>query len=357
MRILHVGNFGSRAKGAYLHSVAPKLSRGMVRLGHHVIDFSDRDIARAATPFGARKLGIGAVNRALTDAVRDSGPDLLLLGHADTIRAATIAAIRVTNPRLRVVQWNVDPLFEPDNVARLLSKTPVVDATLVSTAGAALRLLQTSSARPGMRVGFLPNPVDFSVESSNAHENPNPAHDLFYACGHPNRPRRALFGTEWDIEDFFRTLRARLPNMRALLPGLFGAPHLAGAPYQAALATCAMGVNASRRNDQFLYSSDRLAHMIGNGQAILIDRATGYDALFSDSEMLFFSSMDDLAGHIKRMIADPAARMALASAGRARYHALFNETLVAGYVLGVAFGTHDAARYAWPTLLAPKPLA
>jgi hypothetical protein len=45
--------------------------------------------------------------------------------------------------------------------------------------------------------------------------------------------------------------------------------------------------------------------------------------------------------------------MALAEAGRAQYHALFNETLVAGYVVGVATGTHDPRDFAWPTLIDP----
>ncbi len=78
-----------------------------------------------------------------------------------------------------------------------------------------------------------------------------------------------------------------MPGLRARLAGLDGQPHLTGAAYQDALSGCAAGLNASRRNDALLYTSDRLAHMIGNGQAILIDRATGYDRLFGPGEMAF----------------------------------------------------------------------
>jgi hypothetical protein len=347
MRILHVGNFGSRAKGAFLHSVAPKLSRGLVRAGHHVVDFADRDVARAGSPFGTRKLGGPHANRMLSRLAQDMRPDLLLLGHADTIQAATVAALRRALPALRVLQWNVDPLFEPDNLARLRGKLDVVDATLVSTAGAALAPLR----RAGMRLGFFPNPVDTSIESARADLEPALPHDLFFACGHPRRPRRALCGQEWDMEAFFAALRGAVPGLRARLAGLDGQPHLAGADYQAVLGQCAAGLNASRRQDWLLYSSDRLAHMAGNGQAILMDRATGYDTLFGDGEMVFFSGFDELAARLRRLVAEPAWRMAVAGAGRARYHALFNETLVARYVVGVAFGTHRAQDYAWPTLL------
>lgn len=347
MRILHVGNFGSRAKGAFLHSVAPKLSRGLVRAGHAVVDFSDRDAARAGSLLGNRKLGIGAANRALTRLVHDMQPALLLLGHADTIRAETLAALRRAFPAMRVLQWNVDPLFEPDNVARLRGKIDVVDATLVSTAGEALRAV----ARPGMRLGFLPNPVDFSIESGRADLQADLPHDMFYACGHPRSPLRTAFGQDWDMDIFLAELRRQVPGLRAKLAGPEGQPNLAGAPYQAALESCATGLNLSRRQDALLYSSDRIAHMAGNGLAVLIDRATGYDRLFTAGQMGFFASMEELAALLRRLIADPAARQAMAQAGRARYHALFNETRVAEYVLDVAFDRLDPARYEFPTLI------
>jgi hypothetical protein len=347
MRILHVGNFGSRAKGAFLHSVAPKLTRGLVRAGHAVVDFADRDAARAGSIFGNRKLGVAAANRALTRLASDMRPDLLLLGHADTITAATIAALRRAMPAMRVLQWNVDPLFEPDNITRLRGKLDVVDATLVSTAGEALAPLR----RPGMRLGFLPNPVDFSIESAAAHLEPELPFDLFYACGHPCSPPRHLFARDWNMDAFFAELRGRVPGLRACVAGIEGRPTIAGAPYQAALAQCATGLNASRRNDALLYSSDRLAHMVGNGQAILIDRGTGYGTLFTDEQMAFFTTMDGLAAQLRGLIAEPARRQAMAQAGRARYHALFNETVVARYVVDVAVGTHDPAGYEWPTLL------
>jgi hypothetical protein len=347
MRILHAGNFGSRAKGAFLHSVAAKLSRGLIRAGHHVVDFADRDVARAATPFGARKFGVLGANRALTRLTRDMRPDLLILGHADTIRPATIAALRRALPSLRVLQWNVDPLFEPDNLARLRAKLDVVDATLVSTAGAALSVLR----RPGMRLGFLPNPVDFSIETGLAHLSTGHSHDLFFACGHPSRPRRVLCGEAWDMEALLDRLCRQVPGLRLNMAGLGGHPAVFGHAYQAALAQSAIGLNVSRRNDVLLYSSDRLAQLAGNGLAVLIDRATGYDRLFGPHEMAFFSSFDALATQASRLVADPAARCALAAAGRDRYHALFNETLVARYLVDMATGTHDPKNLEWPSLV------
>ena len=348
MRILHAGNFGSRAKGAFLHSVAAKLSRGMIRDGHHVVDFPDRDVARAATPMGARKFGAAAANRALTALAEEMRPEILVLGHADTIEPRTIAGLRRAMPALRVVQWNVDPLFEADNLSRLREKLDVVDATLVSTAGAPLEALR----RPGMRLGFLPNPVDLSIESAGSHLQETLPFDLFFACSHPSRPLRFVCGQDWNMEALVGCVAGSVPGLRLRMGGLFGAPPVYGHAYQAALAESAIGLNVSRRNDVPFYSSDRLAQMAGNGLAILIDRATLYDRLFNDEEMAFFATFDELVGQTRTLVADPAWRCALAAAGRARYHALFNEMVVARYLLDVARDTHDPRDTEWPTLLA-----
>jgi hypothetical protein len=54
----------------------------------------------------------------------------------------------------------------------------------------------------------------------------------------------------------------------------------------------------------------------------------------------------------RSLVAEPARRCAMAAAGRARYHALFNETIVARYLVEVACDAHDPKTYAWPTLVA-----
>ncbi len=346
MQIVHVANFGFRAKGAFQHSVAPKLSNGLIRNGHCVVNFSDREVARSSSFLGHSKFGIAAVNNKLRQFCREVEPELLLLGHADLIAAETVAAIRRDLPHLRVAQWNVDPLFEEDNVRRIISKLDVVDATLVSTAGKDLAIL----SRPGKRVAFLPNPVDFSVERGQNHVEAALPFDFFYACGNPREPLRHVCGRYWDMEEFVSQILAALPHLRPMLAGLLGRPHLVGAAYQKALEASALGLNISRRNDVLLYTSDRLAHMIGNGQAILIERATGYDRLFSDNELAFFSSVDELVAQLRTLAADPARRQALAAAGRRRYHELFNEQRVARYICDVAFERLDVSQYPWSTL-------
>jgi hypothetical protein len=198
-------------------------------------------------------------------------------------------------------------------------------------------------------VGFLPNPVDLSIESGENHLRADLPFDLFYACGNP-ADLRDVGGKAWNMDDFGRALTAALPKLRPRWVGLMGQPLLGGAAYQDAIESAAIGLNISRRTRQLLYSSDRIAHLAGNGLAVVIERATGYDRLFSDDEMGFFSSFDELVALIDRLAGDPQRRMAVAAAGRAKYHALFNEQRVAAYVLDVALGRLQPEAWPWPTL-------
>ncbi len=347
LRIVHAANFVVRAKGAFQHSVAPKISNGLIRNGHHVLNFCDRDVARAHSIFGNKALGKGKARKVLRDFCQSVRPDLLILGHADVIDSETVADIRSFNPDMRVVQWNVDPLFEAENVGRIQSKFDVVDATFISTAGPLLHALHA----PGRVLGFLPNPVDSSIECGRNHERANLAYDIFYCCTNPGRPLREICGTPWHMEDFIRLLQKELPQLKPQLGGLLGRPTLAGGAYQTALESAAVGLNISRRNNVLLYSSDRMAHLIGNGQAVMMERASGYDALFSDEQILFYTSIPEMIEKLRLVLSDDAQRQRIAAAGRRRYHELFNEQIIARYIVDVAFGTHNATAYAWPTLV------
>jgi glycosyltransferase involved in cell wall biosynthesis len=342
--IVHVGGFPTGMKMAPHHSVEIKLSNGLVRLGHLVLNFSDRDVARAKSWTGSRKLGRGAVNAALIEFCRSHRPDILLLGHADMIDAATVAAIRDEIKDLRVGQWNVDPLFEPDNLARIRKKLGVVDASFISTAGAPLAVLREGGSHG---ISFMPNPADISIERGRADLIRDPAFDLFYACRNPAHPLRIVCGRPWDMNEFVASMRRAAPQLRIKCCGIDGAPLLVSAQYQSALESSASGLNISRRADHYLYSSDRIAQLAGNGCVVAIERSVGYGDYFAEDEMVFFSGFEELTEKLARLAAEPETRMRMGAAGRARYLKKFNERAVAAHLLAVLCGSRAPEAMPW----------
>ncbi|MXV44716.1 glycosyltransferase [Saccharibacter sp. 17.LH.SD] len=349
LKIVHVGDFFSSLKkrSPSQFSVGGKLSNGLIRNGHHVINFAYRDIARAEGWFNSRYLGKRALWRALKSFMETCRPDILLLGHGYMIPPEIILDIRRAHPGLTTIQWNIDALFVEDNVRDFVARHHVVDASFISTAGSLVREL---IGHEGI-VGFLPNPVDWSVERGRAHEHAHLEADLFYACGNPARLRRVC-GRDWEMNEFCQELEQHLPrSMKFSYAGVRGAPYYSGVDYAHLLEGTTMGLNISRRADYFLYSSDRLAHMIGNGQLIHIERQTGYDHLFSDHEMSFFSSFDELVDNITRYHKAPQERQKVAEAGWRRYHELFNERRVAEYIIHTALGGESSQEFPWASCL------
>ena len=79
----------------------------------------------------------------------------------------------------------------------------------------------------------------------------------------------------------------------------------------------------------------------------MIEHGTGYEEIFSTDEMVFFTSLEDLSEQINRLIAEPRRRMRIASEGRARYHANFNEQAVAAFMLDVITGRRAPDYFPW----------
>lgn len=339
--ILHVANFSDRPKGAGFAAVQYKLTNGLIRAGHNVVTFSDRDIARAATPLLSRKAGRRGANRRLLALAEALRPDIVLFGHADTIRPLTLEAMRARIPGVRLMQWNVDPLFDADNVDRLRGKLALVDCTFVTTAGPLLAEL----GRGGARVAFMPNPADISIERGRAFDGANLPWDVFYAVGSGDLPRSHC-GADISPRDLMARLKRRLPACRFLTPGI-DQPHLEGEACNVAMRGARIGLNISRRNDVRWYASDRMAHTAGNGLLVATERASGFAELFADDELAFYSSEDELAALLERYLADDQAWRAVARRGWHAYHRMFDSTRVAAYMLAVLDGAVDPARYDW----------
>ena len=110
-------------------------------------------------------------------------------------------------------------------------------------------------------------------------------------------------------------------------------------------------LNISATNSDYLYSSDRMAHAMGNGCLVYVDEQTGFKDLFSDDEIAFFKTKDELIEKINYYIENPKERMRIAYNGWKKYYEIFNETIVAKYVLSLLQETHDESDYAFPTIV------
>lgn len=355
-RILHVSNFTLlKLKGCAANSMQTKISNGLIRNGHAVFQYSDRDMCRIFSLTGhMNQLGRWRTNKHFLNYALALKPDALVIGHADVIETETLLTLKSRLPDLRILEWNFDgigagsnPYFEAEcafNVNKLLKKEPAVDALLVTTAE---KKYFKPFLEKGKKVGFLPNMVDSSLERARNFEKTNLPYDFIFPC-RPKRPRH-FCGKPVQIEKIVNEIN-QIPNLKTIFPG-YDTPLLEAAAYQDILSQTAMGLNLSHTNDVYLYSSDRLAHFMGNGLLTFVDKRTGYADLFNETEMVFYEEPAELYEKIAFYQKHDTTRQQISQAGYEKYTALFNEKRIGQYISDVLFDTFTPADYPFPTLI------
>lgn len=345
MRILVIGHAGEREPGRRFYSVDRKLANGFVRNGHSVLFFSDRDVARAASLFRSSRAGRGAAQQKFREALRNYAPHLIVLMHSSLIATQTLAEARPA----RIAQVCVDPLFREVNAELLTDRARVVDATFVTTAGAALGRFSTASNVSA----FIPNPVDPSVEELRNFERDDLACDVFFAAN-----------ASGDRVDDSRRATPRLMKAAGLACGFHGfdgAPGLYGAAYFEGLAQARIGLNLNSdraetasmqapEEELYLYSSDRVSQLLGCGLSVLSFEVNRLMELFEpEREMVFAATPEAMVEAALRLKRDDATRRRVAEAGWRKAHEAFNERLVAGFIEEVTFRRTLSHAYRWPT--------
>ena len=352
MRILLVGNAGEREPGRRYYSVERKLANGFTRNGHSVLFFSDRDVARAGTIFRSSRAGRRAANAKFLEAVANYAPQAIVFAHACLISTDTLRQAKASRSRPRLAQFCVDPLFREINVEFLADRARVTDATFVTTGGAVLQRFSTASNVSA----FIPNPVDPSVEDARNFERDDLAFDVFFAANaggdRADDARRAT-----------PRLMAATPGLACSFHGFDGAPGLYGAAYFERLAEARMGLNLNSDRAEtarerapaealYLYSSDRIAQLVGSGLLTLSFRVNAMSELFEDGrEMIFADDPEGMHEAALRFRRDDSARRAIAEAGWRRAHDAFNERRVAAFIEEALLRKPWSQAYAWPTRL------
>ena len=346
LRIIHCANFNTvRLKGCYMASMGYKLNNGLVRLGHQVLTYSDRDMARLFGIFGKKCfLTTKKNNDNFYKFCLNLKPDIIFLGHADTISADTLLKVREKLPNIKILQWNVDainPVLESGrrNIKNIQSKLAAVDYTLITTAE---RKLYAPFNPDKNNIGFIPNPVDKSIETARVFENSSPEYDVFFASN-PDA-ERDIGGKLLKAKEIAAMLEKNCPNTKLMFPRL-NAPSADGIAYLNLIAKSAMVLNLSRISEDYLYSSDRMAHAMGNGCLAFIDRRTGFTDIFNEDEAAFYEGQDELVDKINFYKQNPLDRMGTAQKGWKKYHELFNETKVASYALSLLDGSFKKENY------------
>ncbi|MBP5319632.1 MAG: glycosyltransferase family 1 protein [Kiritimatiellae bacterium] len=335
MRILWVDNMQIRQYGNLKMGPGRKLVAGAIRNNWRLAEFSDRDVTRYLAPFGIRSIGAKMANQKLITTARNFKPDLLFIGHCDYIRNWALEEIRRILPDIRMAHFNIDPIWMDWHVRQIQERLPVTEAIFITSGGPKLRDFCTGKNV----VAYMPNPADPAFEVADNSKTDTFKHDLLF-CGKeiPGDFRNGF------LREIQRELQGRL---RFDIFGMFGNPPVWGADYERVLTESKMSINLNREEDWPLYSSDRIAHLMGSGILTFQSAKGHFQKFFTEREIVFYDGVKDLVEKILYYHTHDEERRAIAAAGRAKYHRIFSGARTLRFMVETLMGTPYSEPYEW----------
>jgi len=347
LRILHVTNFNERHDGRLFFNTGRRINNGFIRLGHSVLEFSDRDIVKHYKSI-KDYTGSKTLNEKLINTVYNYKPDLLIFGHADLIKGSTLAYLKENYRNLKIAQWFLDPLIKdgPDflkNKSRILDKIEFTDANFITTSPDVLHFLPKNKL-----CLFMPNPTDPSFEVLNNFKNNQCSMDVFFALSHGVHRGILKRGKYDERADFVNRLVEITPNIKFDLYGINNIQPIWADSFLKSISNAKMGVNLSRGSPIKYYSSDRITQLVGNGLLTFINNDTFYNNFFKDDEIIFYSDVSNLSEKIQKYARDDKERKRIAERGKKKYMKFFNSTIVADYIISETFNTKfKKSKFMW----------
>tara|TARA_B100001121_G_scaffold221944_1_gene195154 strand:+ start:293 stop:2422 length:2130 start_codon:yes stop_codon:yes gene_type:complete len=345
LRILHITNFNERHNGRLFFNTGRRINNGFIRLGHSVLEFSDRDIVSRGKSL-RDFYGSSTLNDKLIKTCYHFKPDVIVLGHADMVSEDVLQSLKKDYSNLKITQWFLDPLnkFGPDyekNKKRILDKSDVLDSNFLTTSPDAINFFPDK-----YESYFIPNPSDKSMETLNNFKK-DCSNDVFFALSHGVHRGRLKGNSSDDREKFIKNLIERCKNIKFDLFGINNIQPIWADQYFKNISNSKMGLNLSRGTPIKYYSSDRITQIIGNGLVTLIDEKTGYSDFFDKSEMVFYRNISDLSEKIEKISADEKLRKLIGKKGKEKYMKYFNSTLVADFIINKTFNINKKNKYLW----------
>jgi len=340
LKIIHITNFNERHNGRLFYNTGKRINNGLVRLGHSVLEFSDRDILS-----NHRKLndlnGSKFLNKKLLTVIGNYTPDLIILGHADLIDIKTLRAIKKYYPHIKISQWFLDRMDSNwiSNKKRFLNKIDVMDASFCTTDPS---ILKFSKTKP---IYYIPNPVDTSFEILNNFRFKNLKNDVFFAMSHGVHRGILKKGKFDERENFIKKLTNKLPNTKFDMYGIENKQPIWADNFIKAISNSKIALNLSQGYASKYYTSDRFAQLIGNGLLVMIDQKTKFSDFFNKDEIITYSDINDLSKKIIKYSNDDALRQKIAKKGRDKYFKFFNSTIIAEFIINKSLNINK--KYFW----------
>jgi glycosyltransferase involved in cell wall biosynthesis len=342
LKILHITNFNERFNGRLHYNTSKRINNALIKLGHNVYQLSDRDIIssnRSIFNLSPKKI----LNKKIIEIGKNFNPDLIILGHADSVKLETLRSLKNKNNNLKISQWFLDPLSRngPDylnNKKRILNKIEIIDSTFLTSDPESLDFKIKNSY-------FIPNPADKSFETLD-NSKKSPKNDVFFAMSHGVHRGNLKPGKYDDREKMLKKL-LRVKNIKFDFYGINNIQPIWGDEFLKKISLSKIGLNLSRGKPLKYYSSDRIAQYMANGLMTFTHEDTKYLDFFNKNEIVTYKNLKDLISKIKYYVKNDKKRKFIANNGKKKYLKEFNSEKVSKFIILKTFDIKSKDKFIW----------
>ena len=337
VRIVHACNFHYNRNGDKYDTMDARLHHGLVENHHYVYPFPVHDISRQSTWTNSKRFGAKAANQALLETCKKVRPELLVLGHSQSITNECLAKIRDCLPEIKIAMWFCD-WFASSRAFKfefIHQRAPLLDAFFATTAGEKLSVFESGSCR----TAFLPNPIHAALDRGKAFTCNEHVHDLIF------------FGTDRKDPERRETLEKIARNLPSDFSfgvyGSMGQPAVYGSKKDSLMSRSRAGLNLSRLPEPMpWYSSDRIASLMGNGLLCCTRAEAQLGSLYGPDCLFEYTNEAHLIEVLPELIASGEWR-SVAERGWETSHREFSAKRVASFLVEFSLDPLLVPRWLW----------
>ena len=339
-KIIHISNFDIRSSHRLFNlSIAKKISNGLIRNGHDVIDFDYRN-------HNHKLLDKKSLDKKVIEISNNYRPNLILLGHNNCLSRDTINLIQKSH-NTKFSLWYEDHVMKGDpnyskNLKLIEANHDLIDQYFITTSPDIIK-----TKIPISKVNFLPIPVDPNIESGCFYESTK-NNDMFFALSHGvnfgKLKRNSFDERSHFINDLIHLSK---DNIKFKILGLYNEQPKWNYDFNKELMTSKTALNLSRGGPSKYSSSNRIASLMGNGILPFIHKDIKYQDFFDNDEIITYKSSKDLISKLFNIKDNDFILKKRSRNAKKRYFELFESKIVCDFMINRIFQNRSNFRYKW----------
>ena len=339
MKIIHIGTFGERTNHRLFNlSISHKLTNGLIRNGHDVVNFDYRN-------FNSKLVNFKPLDQKLIDIIENYRPHLILLGHNNNLLRETLKIIK-TKYQCKIALWYEDHLVKGDpfylkNLTLIEKNNDLIDQYFLTTSP---DLMNTKIKND--KLNFLPIPVDPNIENGFFYESSKES-DLFFALSHG-----VNFGklkNKLDDRSIFinKLINDSNNEINFNILGLYNEQPKWNHRFNDQLMLSKTALNLSRGKPKKYSSSNRIASIMGNGLLPFIHKDVMYEDFFDNDEIITYQNSSDLIEKLTLIKDNKRDLIKRSKNAKKRYFDIFSNQIVADFIMYKTFNIKKGHNFIW----------